>query len=293
MKHAIDIIGKELDFPIEAIETMQDAWRRLEEEGEAEVYRGIIDEYRLDLHMDLKDATKKASDAGAACGVHRYTAELLLFMLLTQPLHEHYEKAGISSQIWHDSCMDLHWKLQECQRVYGIWGSFVAWWFPGFFDLTRFALGRLQFELIDFPKEYAESGSEKPEGMTKVINVHIPSCGRLKREEYTESYRMAAAFFANAFPGDTVAFVCESWLLFGGHREMLPEDSGIIGFMNDYNCFHQGDTYEDLWRIFHREWDGDAASLPEDTSLQRAYKQWLLEGKKPGFGYGIRFFKKC
>lgn len=54
-------------------------------------------------------------------------------------------------------------------------------WFDGFFEMTRFALGRLQFELMDFPESYEKTGHVRPEGMTKVINMHIPSCGPLKK----------------------------------------------------------------------------------------------------------------
>lgn len=49
------------------------------------------------------------------------------------------------------------------------------------FEMTRFALGRLQFELMDFPESYEKTGHVRPEGMTKVINMHIPSCGPLKK----------------------------------------------------------------------------------------------------------------
>lgn len=292
MRSYIDEICKELEFPAEAIEAMQNAWSKLEGSGESKVYCAMIEEYRFNKTRNLADAIKEIDLTAEKAGIHRYTAELLFFLLLTQPLREHYEKQGIPLRIWHDSCMDLHWKLMECKKVYGIWGSFVAWWFPGFFDLTRFALGRLQFELIDFPKEYEAAGLVRPQEMTKAINVHIPSCGKLVREDYLKSYQMAAGFFADAFPGNQVAFVCESWLLFEGHREMLPSDSGIIQFMNDYEILLQKDSEEDLWRIFDRVWDKDAHALPERTSLQRNYKTWLLEGKATGFGYGIFFQKK-
>lgn len=84
----------------------------------------------------------------------------------------------------------------------------------GFFEMTRFALGRLQFELMDFPESYEKTGHVRPEGMTKVINMHIPSCGPLKKEGCEASFRQAAAFFADAFPGEKIAFFCESWLLY-------------------------------------------------------------------------------
>ena len=292
MKMYIAEICQELEFPQEAQEAMLAAWDALVQCGQDMVYRKIACEYEKDYKKDLLAATKEADVAAEAAGVHKYTAELLLFLLLTGPLREYYKARGISMKIWHDSCMDLHWKLMECKRVYGIWGSFVAWWFPGFFDLTRFALGRLQFELIDFPEEYMEAGHERPVGMPKAINVHIPSCGKLNRDEYLDSYRQATEFFADSFEGDSVAFICESWLLFEPHREMMPANSGIVGFMNDYEIFLQKESNEDLWRIFHREYDGRPETLPEDTGLQRAYKAWLMDGKKPGFGYGIFFRRK-
>ena len=121
--------------------------------------------------------------------------------------------------------MDLNWKLHECRKMYGIWGSFVSWWFDGFFEMTRFALGRLQFELMDFPESYEKTGHVRPEGMTKVINMHIPSCGPLKKADCEASFRQAAAFFADAFPGEKIAFFCESWLLYPRHREFLSPDS--------------------------------------------------------------------
>ena len=290
MKLYISEICRELEFPQEAAEAMLSAWDALEQCGQSEVYRRILAEYEQDYNRNLRSGIKEVDEAAAAAKVNRYTAELLLFLLLTRPLRIYYENRGIPMEIWHDSCMDLHWKLMECRQIHGVWGSFVAWWFPGFFDLTRFALGRFQFELIDFPAEYEASGRTKPEGMTRAINVHIPSCGPLKREECLESYHQAAEFFADAFPGENVAFCCESWLLFEPHREFLAADSGIVTFMNDYDIVLQEKSDDDLWRVFHCEYHGEPETLPEDTQLQKAYKAWLAAGKEPGYGYGI-FYK--
>ena len=45
--------------------------------------------------------------------------------------------------------------------------------------------------------------------------------------------------------------------------------------------------YMDLWIIFGRPWDGDAAQLPEDTALRRLWKERLLAGGSVGRGYGL------
>lgn len=300
-KNYIETISKELEFPKEAIDELLLACGAVEAEPEAlQIWQKWLTDYekagygneRTAVPMDFRAALLDIDAAAQKAGIHKYTAELLFFLCLTRQLKRFYEERHIDLRIWHDSCMDLHWKLMECHKVYGIWGSFVAWWFPGFFELKLFALGRLQFELVDFPKEYERLRDSRPEGMTKAINVHIPSCGKLNMEDCHASYRKAAEFFAAAFPGDKVAFVCESWLLFPPHKEMLGEKSGIVKFMSEYDIYLEKDSSDDLWRIFDRTDISDPNALPENTSMQRAYKNRLLSGKKAGIGEGIFFLEK-
>ena len=200
-------------FPAEAKVTMEQAWEKICANAAAkETFLKWLLVYEADGKLDYKEVLKAADTAAKEAGIASYTADLLIYLLMTAHLKERYQEKGISEQIWLDSCMDLNWKLYECRKMYGIWGSFVSWWFDGFFEMTRFALGRLQFELMDFPESYEKTGHVRPEGMTKVINMHIPSCGPLKKEDCEASFRQAAAFFADAFPGEEIAFFCESWL---------------------------------------------------------------------------------
>ncbi|HJA32004.1 MAG TPA: DUF5596 domain-containing protein [Candidatus Eisenbergiella pullicola] len=293
MKDEIGRICGELDFPAEGRQAMLDAWDAVSGCPEAaDCFEKWIAAYGEDIHIDYKAALLEADEAAKRAGIREYTAEMLLFLCFAEPLKKRYEEKGIDDSIWKDSCMDLRWKLMECHKMYGIWGSFVAWWFPGFFDLTRFALGRLQFELIDFPADYEAAGRRKPEGMTKAINVHIPSCGKLKMEECHESYRRAAAFFADAFPDGRRAFACWSWMLYSPHRAFLKPDSGVVKFMSEYDVYATGEEDGDLWRIFNRMYDGRPDALPEDTSMQRGYKKWLQEGHHAGYGKGIFYYGK-
>ena len=53
------------------------------------------------------------------------------------------------------------------------------------------------------------------------------------------------------------------------------------------------DSYDvadgDLWRIFYvRRYDGNPASLPEESSLMRAYKRHLMNGGHIGKMVGFR-----
>ena len=53
MRSYIDEICKELEFPAEAIEAMQNAWSKLEGSGESKVYCAMIEEYRCNKTRNL------------------------------------------------------------------------------------------------------------------------------------------------------------------------------------------------------------------------------------------------
>lgn len=291
MRDYIEVICRELDFPAKAANAMQDAWQRIADSPQAnEIWQKWLSAYEQDIRMDYKAMLAEIDEVARLAKVHPYTAKLLIFLCLTKRLKELYEQKGIDLKIWHDSCMDLRWKLRECMENYGVWGSFVSWWFSGFFTMERFALGRLQFELVDFPEEYEKSGKARPDGMTKAINLHIPSCGKLDMEDCHASYRQAAQFFADAFCGGTVAFVCESWLLFPPHKKMLGEKSGIVRFMSEYEILKVEESDDDLWRIFGQADVKHPETLPEKTGLQRAYKERLQAGEPVGTALGIFFY---
>lgn len=291
MKTYIQNFGKLQEWPAEAIETMTAAYEKLEKHGEAGTFlQKWIQTYEQDIHMDYEAALADMKKAAALTGLSRYTTELLLFVCLSRHTKTLYEAQGISMEIYRDSMLDLKWKLLECRKVHGVWGSFVAFWFPGFFDLTRFAIGRLQFEKIPFPESYRRQHPQEsfPD---QAVNVHIPSCGPLTEADCDAAFAGAAAFFAADFPEGKIPFVCFSWLLFEGHKEMLPETSNIRRFASRFTLFGSREENGDLWRVFDTEQIGNPEKLPENSGLQRAYKKWLLEGKMAGNADGIFWYE--
>ena len=219
-------------------------------------------------------------------GISKYTFELLFLIGISRRTWELYQQRGISREIFHDSMADLHWKLLECHRMHGVWGTFVMSWFPWWFQLKRFALGRLQFELIPFEDDYEKDGWVLSKG-SPVINVHIPSCGPLDPEEVKASYAKAAEFYQAELGENPVVFVCESWLLFPANKDILPENSNIRTFMADYDVYKVQENDKDLWRIYYGEEEYGFRNLPENTGLERAYKKWLLGGHMAGQAWGV------
>jgi len=228
-----------------------------------------------------------------AVGVHEYTGALLLLICYSRQLKEYYKAAGLSEEIYKATMLDLKYKLMECRCVKNVWGTFVAPWLAGYFNLSRFAFGKLQFEIYTFKDEYHKNGLSLTPG-SKVINVHIPRTGgRLDTESRKKSYAMAAEFFASRYGMDPIVFYCNSWLLFPKHREIMKEGSNLLSFIRDYDIYKSGEyeDYEQIWRLFDMDYTPDHSQLPADTSLRRAYIKMMDAGEKTGWGKGIYLYK--
>ena len=223
--------------------------------------------------------------------MHQYSAQLLILICLTKHLREQYRKAGISDDIWLGSVSDLKWKLWECKAVKNVWGIFVGAWENRFFNMTRFALGRLQFEVSPLKKDFIIKGKEFKAG-SKAIFVHIPrTLTPLTRESMLEAYGKAYETFRSEFGESPVVFGCNTWLFSDELPLMLSEKSNLRKFIADFEIVerykHDVGKIPDAWRLFDMDFTGNIDDYPEDTSLRRAYKAHLKSGGTMGGGVGF------
>ncbi|MBQ8310379.1 MAG: DUF5596 domain-containing protein [Clostridia bacterium] len=253
-----------------------------------ETWEALLDTYAADINCDLAQMQERAAELSTAVKLHPYTLKLLFYICLTRQAKVCYAARGLSDTLFYDTMMDLKYKLIECREVYGICGSFVCSWFVRFFKLTRFALGRLQFEVDPFRHSYEKNGVVlTPE--SRVINVHIPRTGTpMDEASCNEAFRLAKAFFASEIGNAPTAFVCHSWLLFPQHETMLSETSNVYKFMKRFDILESGEyeNLSELWRLFDRPFIS-VDNLPYDSSLRRAYVDRIKGGGKTGWGYGV------
>ena len=296
MKNYLKWFYDEFDYPLEARAALDSAYDGIVDNAESVgVFEGILKKYDETRAISASDLTPKCEKIAEAVGVHDYTVKLLVHICLSRALRKYYDEKGVEYSLWYGAMSDLKWKLIECHLVKGIWGTFVADgnWFSRWYDLTRFAIGRLQFELIKFNKEYEKDGRKLTKD-SKIINIHIPRTGTpLNHDEILASYEGAKKIFAKDFTDEPMAFTCTSWLLFPEHERILHEKSNIRKFMADFDIFTGGIYPETnksaLWRVFDCPVETPVEELPEGSFLQRAYKKYLLEGGAFGYGTGVFF----
>ena len=231
-----------------------------------------------------------SKEAGELAGIHEYASALLIFIFMAKKLKEYYKEVGLSEEMYYITVCDLKYKAIECKLIKGIWGSFVAIWFAGFFECERFGIDNLQFEVIKCGLEYNYKGIELQKD-TKVINIHLPRTGgRLDKNELDATLKKAQEFLAKRYNLDTPVFYCHSWLLHKNIVGAFKEGSNLKYFADKFEMVYCGDyeSYSEVWRLFDMDYTEDYSKFPADSSFRR-YVIKLMEDKK-AFGYGVGVF---
>ena len=282
---------KEYEYDCSSSESLISAYEQITDNSETSVLlEQILQLYSDDYLCDFNVIFSKAEQIAKKIAALDFTVEFLIFICLSKRLSELYTEKGISLKYYKKSMADLKYKLDECLLVYGIVGSFVARWFVSFFRLERFGIGRLQFEVISFGGNYDKNGILlQPD--TKVLNIHIPrSKEPLTEEACMASYLEAKAFFSDKVTTDPCPFVCDSYLLYPENEKFLPPTTNTYKFLKSFEILSTRSDKErsNLWRIFDTQ-EKNIDRLPADTSMRRAFIDYLKNGGKMGAGRGIRF----
>ncbi|MBR6765742.1 MAG: hypothetical protein IKM06_04580, partial [Clostridia bacterium] len=284
MKYIVEFCQK-FDYPDEATEALKTAYKKITQDPNADkIFNHYVEKYNNDEAFDHYKALDEIEKASLNTGIHPYTVKFLFYLRLSIKLKSIYEERKLSEEIYHNTMLDLKWKLIETHNLYGIWGAFVAHWFRELFTLERFALGRLQFDIVELGEDFMQYSKD-----TKAVNVHIPPMGRLERDDCINAYKQAFEFFKEYKNDGKMLFCCHSWLLHPALEEILPEKSNILKFKRDYHILRvdNRDPFREAWRIFYRDCDTcKIEDYPETTSLQKSIKKWLLDGNKLGAALG-------
>lgn len=263
--------------------------------GYDDLFRSVVEKFQADDSMVIDAVVPELDAIALRFGENRYTVYFLFLLANTRWLRERYAAAGISDEIYYCSMDDLRCKLNECIECKGVPGTFVVTWFGRFFRVTRFGLGRFQYETIkfDYRDGFTSSSGYRVENGATVLNMHIPSSGiSLTDGVRFDSYRRAREFYRGIFGDGPAVFHCSSWLLYEKQREFLPAGSNILKFLGDFELIGGGDsdTFGNAWRVFGRWADLPPEMWPKDTSLRAAYADRILSGGKTGSGRGVLLF---
>lgn len=212
MKSYLSSFLTTFSYPEESRAPLLDGLDKLLASPMRETFLSFLDAYEKDTHIRYNDIFKKMDEVSLSAEIHPYTGVFLLLALWTKRAREVWREKGYSDELFHNTFLDLRYKIIECKLVKGVWGTFVADWYPRFFTAKIFALGRLQFEMIPLGK-CAKVGELTLDEKSPVLSMHIPRNGEsMSPDKIEESFRMAKAFFRERFEkeGAPLLFHCHS-----------------------------------------------------------------------------------
>ncbi len=218
---------------------------------------------------------------------------LAAVMLRAKDTLDLYRKKGISDKVFYDTMSDITIWNENFRKKTGLVGLDNIGWIQNHLNCKIFRLGRLQFQPFPFYlPPYVIRNKKQDINIrigAKVLNVHIPQGEKLLKEECEKSFAEAEVFFSD-YPYE--AFICDSWLLCERNREFMSEDSNIIRFSEMFVLLGSSDfSSQTIERVFGKK-EKNPELYPENTSLQKQCKAYLLSGGKPGTGFGIIRAKK-
>ena len=276
-----------LDFPHEATESLCTTYSRLMTHPQAAKRLAAI--HKDFLHSEGRSFLERLQELADETAIDRRELDMVFLLYAAPTLRDEYRKKGIDDAIFVDTLRDLRYKLMECFNNYGVWGTFVTFWYPGFYRCERFALGRLQFERRAFRQ--ADYHGLLKEGDT-VLNCHIPSSGPLTPASVIDSFKRSYAFYSDVKKGKLLPVVCNSWLLYPPLKDVFGTGN-LKAFHEMFDVLSQkaDPANGDYWRVFDRPFSADRLSdAPEDTGLRRRLKAFLQDGNAMGGGYGVLLF---
>lgn len=245
---------------------------------------GFPEELTLRLHEAPFDRGLLSGDFAAAERMHAAGKDpdglddlsaMLSAALLTR---ENYRARGIPDFIFLDTMGCFLRFAEEYRRGYGRYGFAQWWWAWRQLSMRLFRLGTLEYELGE-----------------KCVAVHIPLGADLSDPALDDSFSRADAFFSEYFSERFAlppVYECDTWLLAPKLGKFLKRDSKIRNFRRRFRVTRSDEDSEGYKYFLFGRSDLSPEEFPEETSLQRAVKAYILAGGKLGVGGG-KLVEKC
>ena len=283
----IKVLCQEQGYNAETTAYLDGVWQKIKaDEAAYAVFADQIEIYKNNMTVQA---------LGEPYGFLPATMDLLLLIQMLPILREQYVLQDIPMKYYDAIVNSFRGHAERTLESKGVATAGVAWWSMAYFKLKMFSIGRLIYKWRPFRETFTVGDYVIEEGVYH-IDVHIPSSGSFAPEVVHASYDEARAFFEKRYNQKGLLFGCSSWLMSPTLDEMLPPTSNILAFAHEYTILKTSvdETGEKTGHyVFGSGVDmTNVDALPENSSLQRAMKARLKEGKGIGHAFGVILPKK-
>lgn len=177
-----------------------------------------------------------------------------------------FQQLGLPEEIFYDTMGCFSRFVREHRESYGCYGFDRGFWTVRQISCKLFRIGQLEYELAELDGKEA-------------ISIHIPTDVILSRPLLRQSYLDARRILNKAFPEYAgVPMFCDSWLLSPTLEQLLPKDSHILQFQRSFRRISYSETARGYVQWVFKNPKLEVKQYPEDTSLQRKLKAFLIDG---------------
>ena len=230
----------------------------------------------------LNDYDKFETEIKAKDDPNRYALGLIFHWAVESM--KLWQDRGVPEEIAIDTMKDITIWSTRCFDRTGKVGLIEWRWFIIHITVKLFRLGRLQFEPIENREDIIfPDGTFVPKGKS-VLSVHIPRGDGFNPDSIRESFEAANPFFEKYFGTTYDTYVCTSWMLAPQLEDMISPASSLADFRRWFTIFGEHTGYSQAEEYVFLEKLEDKSKYPEDTSLQRNFKKFLLAGGEMGMG---------
>ncbi len=194
-----------------------------------------------------------------------------------------YIKKGIPLDIFYDTMSDISIWCDNNENK----GLKNYNWIKNHLNLELFRLGRLQFQMYKSNNKTLKYNKLPFDKGENLLYVHIPQGEKLIYSDCVNSILASKEFFAKYFNYQYDFYFCESWLLYSENFLFMTPSSNILQFQSLFEIvYNVPDDHQAVERIFGKR-QLLKRKYPEDTTLQKQAKRYILAGNKLGVGIGI------
>ncbi|MEE1185795.1 MAG: Gfo/Idh/MocA family oxidoreductase [Acutalibacteraceae bacterium] len=209
---------------------------------------------------------------------------LAVILNLANRVKVQYANHNIADKVFYDTMSDIKiWCANNGNK-----GLKNYNWLKNHVTFNLFKIGRLQYQFFKLDNPTLNYELLPVNRDEKVIYIHIPQGEKLTFEECRESIAEAECFFEKNFPEYRFDyFFCESWLLYEKNIEFMKSNSNIIRFQSLFESVYScQEDHQAIERIFGSKQE-KVQDYPENTSLQKAAKDYIQKGNSLGMGIGV------
>lgn len=225
--------------------------------------------------FDRKTWTAGREEIKSVLGVDDRGIGILTCMLKCgMQTYDQFLARGMEEQILIDTMKCFKRFIDEHMESYGTYAFDRDFWTARQISGNLFRIGELEYEFVE-------------EEDDQHVAIHIPSDANITLDVVRDSYQKARKCIEIFFPEyKSVRMICESWLLSPALKKCLKKDSNIIRFQNLFVIEKMDYESMDFMEWVFKNPNLTFDELPENTSLQRNMKKYLIEGGIVGEGTG-------